>query len=358
MKDYTAIYAQRREKVRQKMHQYGLDALFISHAANRFYLCGFELHDPQCNESAGYLLLTASGHDYICTDPRYFDTAKRIWDENHIFIYSSDKINQLRKLFKDKVNGLIGIEACSLSHNFAQKLSRGMTVLNTNGLVENLRVIKDKNEIELLQKSCALNHKLMDFIPSVFAEGISEKDLSWQIEKFFRENGASELAFSNIVAFGNNAALPHATPSHRKLLLDSPILIDVGARLDNYCSDQTRTYWFGDNMSEQFKLTLELVQKAQSAAIAKIKAGMTMREIYEIAWNYFESKNVSSHFTHGLGHGIGLEVHEAPSLSAKSSAKLQAGMIVTVEPGLYYAEWGGVRWEYMVLVEEDGAVIL
>jgi len=358
MNEISNIYAQRRDKLRQKMHKYGLDALLISHAANRFYLSGFELHDPQCNESAGYLLLTASGHDYLCTDSRYFAAAKRIWNENYILIYSSDKTNQIRQLLRTKVNGLIGIEACSLSHNFAKKLCLGMSVLCTQGLVEELRLIKDKNEIELLKKSCSLNHALMDFIPSVFKEGISEKELSWQIEKFFREHGALELSFSNIVAFGDNAALPHAIPSNRKLSINSPILIDVGARLNNYCSDQTRTFWFGDKISEQFKISLELVQKAQSLAISKIKAGVNMREVYDIAWNYFENENVSSAFTHGLGHGIGLEVHEAPSISSKAKGKLQAGMVVTVEPGLYYPEWGGIRWEYMILVEEDSATIL
>ncbi len=352
------IYSKRRNELRKKMHAHGLDALFISHAANRFYLSGFELHDPQCNESSGYLLITSSGQDWICTDARYLDAARRIWDENLIFIYGGDGVNQLRKFLREKSGGRIGIEQNSLSVAFYRELSRGLTLSLSQGLVESLRIIKDAHEISCLEKSCTLNHRLMEWVYNELHIGRTEAQLSWAIEVFFRENGASELAFSNIVAVGPNAALPHYAPSTTVISDNCPILIDVGARLHDYCSDQTRSFWVGDEVSVDFMLTQQIVRTAQDAAFAAIKPGKTCAEIYAEAYKVFEDEGVEKSFTHGLGHGVGLETHEAPSLNPRCNTVLQPGMVVTVEPGLYYPEWGGVRREFMVLVEEEGYRIL
>ncbi len=352
------IYSQRREILREKMHMHGLDALLISHPANRFYLSGFELHDPQCNESSGYLLITKSGKDWICTDPRYLDAARRLWDNEHIFIYRGAAATQLRKFIREKVNGRIGIEQDSLSLAFGRELGLGLGLSSARGLVESMRIIKDAEEIACMQRSCTLNHRLMEWVYNELHVGRTEADLSWGIEVFFREHGASELAFSNIVAVGPNAALPHYAPAKTPIVENCPILIDVGARLDNYCSDQTRTFWVGDENSLEFMLTQQIVRTAHEAALNSIRAGKKCSEIYAEAYKIFEEEGVEQHFTHGLGHGIGLETHEAPSLSPRCDTVLQAGMIVTVEPGLYYPEWGGVRREFMVLVEEEGYRIL
>ncbi len=352
------IYSKRREKLRKKMKNYGLDAILISHAANRYYLSGFELHDPQCNESSGYLLITSSGQDWLCTDPRYFDAARRLWDENYIFIYKGSSATQLRKLLKDKASGRIGIEQNSLSLAFCRELGLGLSLSSAKNIVESLRIIKDSDEIKRMKRSCTLNHRLMEWVYSELHVGRTEADLSWGIEVFFREHGASELAFSNIVAVGPNAALPHYAPAQTKIIDNCPILIDVGARLDDYCSDQTRSFWVGDDISLDFMLTQQLVRTAQDAAIAAIRPGKKCSEIYSMAYNVFEEEGVADAFTHGLGHGVGLETHEAPSLSPRCHTILEPGMVVTVEPGLYYPEWGGVRREFMVLVEEDGYTIL
>ncbi len=352
------IYSQRREKIREKMYALGLDALLISHAANRFYLSGFELHDPQCNESSGYLLITKSGKDWICTDSRYLDAAKRIWDEDLIFIYGSGAARALRKFIREKVGGRIGIEQNSLSISFYRELSLGLALTSARDLVESLRIVKDTNEIELMKRSCELNHRLMEWVYNELHIGRTEADLSWGIEKFFRENGASELAFSNIVAVGPNAALPHYEPGKTKIVENCPILIDVGARLNNYCSDQTRTFWVGDENSVDFMLTQQIVRTAHEAALSSIRAGVKCSDVYAEAYKVFEDEGVAENFTHSLGHGIGLETHEAPSLSPRCQTVLQAGMVVTVEPGLYYPEWGGVRREFMILVEDEGYKIL
>lgn len=354
MNTSAEMYLARRERLRALLRAHGLDALLVSHAANRFYLSGFELHDPQCNESAGRLLITVDGQDWLCTDARYLDAARRLWDENRIFIYGGDAAGQLRSLLREKAAGPIGVEATAVSLELFRKMSPGLALRAADGLVEELRSIKDAGEIAAMERSCALNHRLMEWLPARLLPGRTERDISWDIEKFFRENGASELAFANIVAVGPNAALPHYIPGDATVTENCPVLIDVGGRLECYCSDQTRTFWVGERPAEAFTRTLELVRAAQDAAIKAMRPGMLTAEAYKIARGVFEAAGEAAFFTHGLGHGVGLETHEAPSLGARAAVALKPGMVVTVEPGLYYPQWGGVRWEYMILVEEDG----
>jgi Xaa-Pro aminopeptidase len=139
---------------------------------------------------------------------------------------------------------------------------------------------------------------------------------------------------------------------------ECPVLIDCGARLDRYCSDQTRTFWLGGTPSREFTHALELVRGAQEAAIRGIRPGMSGAAIYALALAFFERHGVEKAFTHSLGHGIGLETHEGPALNPRNQEPVPPGAVFTVEPGLYYPEWGGVRWEYMLVMEEDGARIL
>jgi Xaa-Pro aminopeptidase len=136
------------------------------------------------------------------------------------------------------------------------------------------------------------------------------------------------------------------------------VLVDAGCRLEDYCSDQTRTFWIGDKVPDYFFNTLEQVQEAQRKALAALKPGVACKDVHAAACKYFEEQNVLAHFNHGLGHGIGLQTHEQPRLNSRDETILKPGMVVTVEPGLYFPEWGGVRWEYMVLVTEDGCETL
>lgn len=354
------IYAARREELRRAMRRRGLDALLVSQAANRFYLSGFELHDPQYNESAGRLVITADGRDWLATDPRYLDAAVRLWDAERVFIYGGYAAKDIYRLLRD-CGGRIGIEAQGTSLAFARDLSAagpGLYCEAADGLVEHLRRIKEPCEVAALEKSFALNHKLLQWVEGQLEPGRTESQVSWLIEKFFRENGASELAFANIVAVGCNAALPHAIPGDEPVVDNCPVLVDIGCRVDDYCSDQTRTFWVGQQPTDAFRRTYDLVRQAQTAAIESMRPGQPLRDAYGHARAVFEKAGTADAFTHGLGHGVGLETHEAPSLSPRAEGLLEPGMVVTVEPGLYYRQWGGVRWEYTVLVEEDGVRIL
>lgn len=358
---WQAIYQKRRDRVRQSMIEKGLDALVVFLPANRFYLSGFELHDGQHGESAGFIVLTGDGRDYLATDPRYADAAARLWPEKNIFIYAGDNTPDF---LLRRCGGVIGVESESVSWHWImerrKRCGQSLSLLPVGGLVELARVIKEPCEITALNKSFALNHKLLNWLETDLNRwlGISEMELAWEVEKFFRENGAQELAFATIAAIGKNGALPHAIPGKVKLRENQPLLLDLGCRVDNYCSDQTRAWWVGDKPAPAFAKALALVKGAQAAALATIRPGVVCAKVYQAAYDVFAKAGVAAAFTHGLGHGVGLETHEAPSLNLRSKAVLQENMVVTVEPGLYYPQWGGVRLEYTVVVEKSGARIL
>ncbi len=224
--------------------------------------------------------------------------------------------------------------------------------------MEQLRLYKSPEEIEALRAACALNHAVFAQVPELLVPGKTEAELAWELEVCFRNGGASGLSFSTIAAVNQNAALPHAVPGDDTIQENGLVLVDMGCRLNTYCSDQTRTFWVGETPSDRFKTVLEQVQGAQQAAIDVIRPGVPMLDAFKAAYNYFDTLGVADYFTHGLGHGIGLETHELPFVNARSTGTFEPGMVVTVEPGLYYPEWGGIRWEYMAVVTEDGVDIL
>lgn len=345
----------RREKLRPLMHKAGLSAMLVTLDANRFYLSGFELQDPQVNESSGCLIVTQSGDDWLCTDPRYLDAAKRLWDEERIFIYRGSGMEQVNGLLRERVSGPVGFEAYNISVAGFEQVGAGLDMRRADGMIETMRAIKEPEEVERLEKSCALNHRLMEWLPGVLVPGRTESQVAWDIEQFFRNCGAEGLSFSSIVAVDGNAVLPHAEPGPTPITDNCGVLVDVGCRLDRYCSDQTRTFWVGDKSDGRFVRDLELIKQAQAKAIAVIRPGIPAADVYAAAREHLDANGVGDLFTHGLGHGIGLQTHEGPSLSPRTVAVLQPGMVVTVEPGLYRPGLSGLRWEYMILVTEDGA---
>lgn len=362
----SGVFAKRRDKLRKLLEKQRLDCALIANPANRFYLSGFELHDLQLNESSGMLVICADGEDWLATDSRYALAAEALWQKNRIFIYKGSPAKALGPLLARK-GQLIGLEEKSLSHDFVRQLKESAknpepSFLPCDGLVEQLRIIKEPCEIAALDQSFSINHKMMDWLAKQIEEGgiadETEKTLAWAIERFFREAGASELAFATIAATGSASALPHANPGDAPIAANAPLLVDAGCRAANYCSDQTRTWWLGKNPAPEFARTMKLVRQAQNRAIEIIRPGVSCADVYKAAYDVFAKAGVENHFTHSLGHGVGLETHEGPSLSPRSAGHLEKNMVVTVEPGLYYPEWGGIRWEYTVIVEENGARIL
>lgn len=351
-------YAARRERLRERLMTADMPALLVSHAANRYYLSGFELHDPQCNESAGYLCVTADGRDILLTDARYRDAALRLWPAEDLFIYGVNRFAAMADFLKARGVSRLAFEAGSLSYETHARLAEHIALEPTRFVVEPLRLIKDDMEIAAMRQSAAINHAVMAKLPEILVPGLTETQAAWEIEKCFREHGASELAFAPIVGVGANAALPHAIPGETVITENCLVLVDVGGRAEAYCSDQTRTLWVGATPSERFRVMLDRVMRAQQAALAELRPGLSFRDAYALAWNVFEREGVASSFTHSLGHGVGLETHEGPSLNPASEGVLAPGMVVTVEPGLYYPNWGGARWEHMALITPEGCETL
>ncbi|WP_461210131.1 M24 family metallopeptidase [Desulfocurvus sp. DL9XJH121] len=350
--------AARRDALRARLEAQGVDALLVSHAANRFYLSGFELHDPQCNESAGRLLVTARDGDWLLTDSRYLDAARRIWPEDRIFIYRQPVEQSLGAFLRDTCPGALGFEGKAMPFAEHQGLAKAMPrLMPLDGMVEKLRYVKDPGEIAAMRRACALNHKVFEQARELARPGITERAFAWEVEKLYRDQGASELSFATIAAVGPNGALPHAVPGDDLITDNCPLLLDKGCRLDEYCSDQTRTFWIGDRPTDVFQRALERTQEAQLRAIEVISPGVPIAEAYRAAHDVFARYGCAEHFTHALGHGIGLETHEGPSVSPQAKGDFEPGMVVTVEPGLYYPEWGGIRWEHMVLVTETGCEV-
>lgn len=354
-----STFEARRERVRSLLSQYNLEAILVCDAANRYYLSGFEMGDIHAHGHGGYVLITKKGRDILFTDSRYEEAAYRIWDKNNVLMYTSSAQN-IRDYLADIVQGTIGIEEYTMSVGFYNTLAQKNTLIPADTLVPQVRAIKEEAEIVLMKESVQLNHMLMEQIENLFHVGITERELAWKIEQYYKNAGASHLSFSSIVAFGANSALPHYESSQSNIALreNSPVLIDCGCVYHAYCSDQTRTFWFGDSPSEEFERTYQLVREAQEKSIASLRAGMTCHDIYMVAYSYFEQHGVAQYFKHGLGHGIGIAVHESPYLRRNIMTPLEENMVVTIEPGLYYPQWGGVRLEYMVRVLQDGCEVL
>ena len=225
------------------------------------------------------------------------------------------------------------------------------------GLVEEMRVVKSEEEIGLIKQSVRLNEKIFQQVSSTIAPGMTEIDIALAIERAMRENGAERPSFETIVAFGSNAAKPHAVPTDRVLRENEIVLIDMGLVLKGYCSDMTRTLFLGTPDSLYLD-RLRAVRKAQRAAVKAIKAGAICREVDQAARQVLVNAGMGKAFSHSLGHGVGLAVHEAPSLNHRNRKQLRAGMIVTVEPGVYFPDWGGIRLENMAVVREDSCELL
>lgn len=352
------IYKKRRDALRELVIKAGLEALLVTMDANRFYLSGFELHDSQFDESSGYLAILANGEDWLYTDSRYHEAACELWDRNHVFIYGGQGPEMVGKHLQELLGAKsVGYDARHISVDDFKRFGLDSFVRHDN-LVEKLRVIKDEYEIEAMKASCAINEKMMLWLPEKLVPGKTEVELAWEIEQFFRNNGAEELAFSSIVAIDERGALPHAIPGTKKLTENCSVLVDVGCRHRAYCSDQTRTFWVGDAPSKIFTQSLEKVQQAQQKAIEAIAPGKLGKDIYAIARESLAKDGLAEYFTHGLGHGVGLQTHEAPRFSPLDETVLEPGMVITVEPGVYFSGKFGIRWEHMALVTETGYEIL
>ena len=340
-------------KLREALAEKEVDAILISQAENRHYLSGFD-------GSAGYLLITPQ-KAVLATDFRYIEQAKIQAPDCEIFRITSEITDWFPRLIGELDLKKLGFEAGHITFALYKQLTdiiSGMksklSLVSIEGLVESLRAVKEPEEIELITKAVEITDSALEYIEGIIHAGMSERELAWEIEKFLREKGSQPLPFDIIVASGPNAALPHAKPSERIIQNGEPVIIDIGARLNGYTSDMTRTFCLGDS-DDTFKKVYDTVLGAQLTALAIIKEGMSGSEADSLGRTVIEEAGYKEAFGHGLGHGIGLATHEMPRLGTNSTDKLASGMVFTVEPGICLPGWGGVRIEDVAIIQ-DGKV--
>ncbi len=339
----------RLQKLRQGLKQKELDALIISRQENRRYLSGFTGSD-------GWLLIS-NNSARLAVDFRYVEQAKKEAPEFDVIHIKGDVTGWLPKLASDSGYKHVGFEADQVPFVVYQQLCRTISdggyqfqLIPTTGMVESIRAVKEPEELKFIEKAVKLADAAFDHAKSVLRPGVSEKDVAWKLEKFLRENGSGSMPFDVIVASGPNSALPHARPSEQSILENVPVVIDLGARVNGYCSDLSRTFILG-NGDKTFSKIYDIVLGAQLTALATIEAGMNGGQADLLARAVIEQADYGEAFGHGLGHGVGLEAHESPRLGPNSQDLLVDGMVFTVEPGIYIAGWGGVRIEDTVVME-------
>jgi len=216
----------------------------------------------------------------------------------------------------------------------------------TDGFVETMRVIKEPEEIEMLDRAVALGDAAFEHVAAMVEPGWTEKQVAWEIEKYAREHGAQGLSFPTIVAAGPWGAMPHAQPRDHVIESGDGVVIDMGVSLDGYMSDLTRTIVVGEP-DDKFKQIYDIVLTAQLTAEELLRTGMEGSEGHMLAHRVIQEAGYGDYFGHGLGHGVGLQIHESPRLSRASDDIIEDGMVVTVEPGIYLPGWGGIRIEDM-----------
>jgi Xaa-Pro aminopeptidase len=339
-------------KLREKMKEKDIEAFLVTKKENVRYLSQF-------TGTAGKLLITETDSVFI-TDFRYLDQAAEQTDGCVIEEISSNFIEGFAELIKRKKINNLSFESQDLNFKTYQKLKNKLEVESLNpveSVVEDLRMIKDLNEVDKIKKAVEIADRAFDFLLEFIEVGKSEKEIALELEFFMKKNGGEANAFDFIVASGKRGALPHGVASKKIIEKGDLITIDFGTVFQGYHSDITRTVAVGEPDSE-LKEIYQLVLRAQQKVISKISSGMDCIEADKIARDLIKEAGYGDNFGHGLGHGIGLEIHENPRLSYTSDGILKAGMVVTDEPGIYISGLGGVRIEDDLLITEEGCEVL
>ncbi len=324
-------------------------ALLIDDPINMYYLTGMEL-------TAGKVLVHKNGA-YLIVDSRYFEACSK---KSPISVVLS-KPDTVWELLAS--NGLKKLAFSSEKTSFQQYVElqktaqiKNIELIPANRPVETLRLIKDKYEIDLLRDAASVGSAGFDFVCTLLREGITEVEIAVELEIFWKRRGSKGLGFDPIIAFGHNSSMPHYRPGNTQLLFGQPVLIDIGVNWKHYHSDMTRVVFFG-NPDPRIETIYEIVREAQERALHICKPGTTIGELDDAARGFINSKGYGDQFTHNLGHGVGLEIHEAPTvrnIPPHGEMQLKPGMVITIEPGIYLPDVGGVRIEDTVVITGEG----
>ncbi len=339
------------KNVHKLMEENSIDGLLIDSSQNRRYLSGF-------TGSAGRILFTDK-QDYFLTDFRYVEQANEQTE--------GYKIIEINKNFEVKLNDLaqengitkLGFESKAITYQQYEKYNQyiGAELVATQDYIEKLRLIKDDSEVDKIKKAVEISDKAFEHILGFIKVGMTEREVALELEFYSKRLGAEKNAFDFIVASGKRSSLPHGIASEKKIEHGDFVTMDFGSFYQGYCSDITRTVVIGEATEKQREI-YATVLNAQLQVIKEINAGMSCVDVDDIARAMIAKAGYGDNFGHGLGHGIGLEVHEGPRVSFTSEDTLEAGMVVTDEPGIYISDWGGVRIEDDLLITEKGCQVL
>ncbi len=350
----SGLIEKRLARLRARLPELGVDGFLVSQPQNRAYLSGF-------TGSAGALLITAD-RALLATDFRYYEQVGRQAPLFKLVQVKRDLKEVLSEICRRTGVATLAFEADDVtvaSFKTWQEAAPALHFQATEKVVADLRAVKDATELDALRRAVALTDAALAAALATAHPGMTEKDLAWAIESYMRTHGADSVAFELIVAGGANAALPHARPTDAPLLAGQPIIIDIGAKVDGYHGDLTRTICFGEPRDpDQFWQVYNTVLRSQMTAEAGIRPRLSGCDADALARDVIVAASYGEAFGHGLGHGVGLQIHETPLLGPSSKLTIEAGMVITIEPGIYLPGWGGVRIEDIVLITDNGAEVL
>ncbi len=343
-------------RLREAFGGAGIDALLVTRAPNVRYLTGF-------TGSAGIALVGADEPCFV-TDGRYATQAtEQLADAGvRARIEIAPTSGAQREVLVGALSGVerLGLEAHGVT--WAQQRSyrewfAGVELVATQGLVEELRRVKERGEVDRIRAACAIGDEALGEVLGMLARGVTEEEFALALEFAMRRRGATAMSFPPIVASGPNAAKPHARPTGRTIGTRELIVLDFGCVVDGYCSDITRTVSVGDPGADARRIW-DVVAQSQRAGRAAVRAGTACAAVDRASREVIDAAGWGEHFVHGTGHGVGLEIHEAPRVAKTADGTLSSGVVVTVEPGVYLPGVGGARIEDTVVVTDDGAVAL
>jgi len=338
--------------VRQAMIERGCDGFLVTEPDNRRYLSGF-------TGSAGVLLIDAK-HAFLATDFRYYEQVKMQAPGYALVEVSGPPEVALGKLVGDLGLKKIAFESHAVTVQLFETWRAAISGVEwapTTGIVEDVREVKDEGELAHIEQAVRIADEALAHVMGWLKPGITERQVAWELEATMRTHGAEQVSFTTIVASGPNGAMAHAVTSERAIQAGDPIVIDMGAKYEGYCSDVTRSFCLG-HASDEYRHIWDVVLQAQQAVESAIVPGMPGAEADAVARRIIYGAGYEGKFGHGLGHGVGLAIHEKPRAASSSQDTLRLGTIVTVEPGVYIPGWGGIRIEDMVVVTGEGCRVL
>lgn len=342
------VQQNRLDKLRSRMKEAHLDAVFVSSLENRYYFSNFR-------GSSGALLVTAE-KAYLLTDFRYVDQAKSETIQYEVIDHNRDIFTVVKKLIVNSFVKKVGIEYDTLSVEEFVSLKEVLLDVKfekVDPLFYEIRMIKDNQEISYLEEAVSYCDRAFEHILSFIKPGMTESEVGLELEFFMRKAGAEGIKANHVIASGERSSLPHGQATDRVIQVGDFVKMDIGARVKGYYSDFTRTVVVGEPSSKQLEI-YQIVKEAQEAALAAIGPGKVCSELDEVARSIIRSAGYGENFGHSLGHSIGLAVHEKPVMRESDHTVLAPGMVITVEPGIYIPGFGGVRIEDFVVITEDG----